>query len=191
MIERIQDIQGFLRLILGQFIARGDVVLDATAGRGRDTVFLAECVGTSGKVYAFDIQEEAIRDTAELLDAAGLKDRVLLYHLDHARLAEMIKDKLKAAVFNLGYLPGSDHKLTTEPYSTIAAIRAALNLLHKGGVLALTVYRGHHGARAEAEAVAELLRSLPAKDYSVLAGNYLNLGHEAPFWVLVQMNRKD
>lgn len=191
MIERIQDIQGLLRLLLRQFIAPGDAVLDATAGRGRDTVFLAECVGSAGKVYAFDIQEEAIRGTAELLETTGFKDRVLLYQLDHARLAEVTQDKLKAAVFNLGYLPGSDHQVRTETDTTLAAIWAVLKLLQKGGVLALTVYRRHPGARAESVEVERLLKNLPAKDYSVLAGNYLNQSQEAPSWVLVQKNRED
>ncbi|WP_206812775.1 class I SAM-dependent methyltransferase [Paradesulfitobacterium ferrireducens] len=190
-IQRIQDIQGLLRLLLKQFIAERDVVLDATAGRGRDTVFLAECVGAAGKVYALDIQEEAIRETGQLLEIYGLKDRVMLYLLDHAALDQVVQDKLAAAVFNLGYLPGSDHQITTEPASTLAAIRAVLKRLKPGGVLALTLYRGHPGAGAEAAAVETLLQSLPPKEYSVLAGNYLNQKKEAPSWVLVQKIGED
>ena len=43
--------------------------VDATCGRGNDTVWLtAHC----GRVYAFDIQSEAIASTREALQAAGI-----------------------------------------------------------------------------------------------------------------------
>ena len=34
----------------------GDFVIDATMGNGHDTAFLAELVGPSGEVFAFDIK---------------------------------------------------------------------------------------------------------------------------------------
>ena len=42
-------------------IKEGDIAVDATAGRGRDTLLLSELVGDTGHVYAFDIQADAIR----------------------------------------------------------------------------------------------------------------------------------
>ena len=41
----------------------GAFCIDATAGRGNDTVFLASLVGETGKVLAFDIQPEAVEST--------------------------------------------------------------------------------------------------------------------------------
>ena len=36
-------------------ISIGDIVIDATMGRGNDTLFLRQLVGQKGFVYAFDI----------------------------------------------------------------------------------------------------------------------------------------
>ena len=49
--------------LLQRAITPGDVVIDATAGNGRDTVFLAGRVCPTGTVYAFDIQEPAFPAT--------------------------------------------------------------------------------------------------------------------------------
>lgn len=38
----------------------GDTVIDATAGNGHDTVFLAQLVGRQGRVWAFDVQSSAL-----------------------------------------------------------------------------------------------------------------------------------
>jgi len=51
----------------------GEVVIDATAGNGHDTLFLAQQVGASGTVYSFDVQEEAIRITGSRLEEAKLE----------------------------------------------------------------------------------------------------------------------
>ena len=48
MFRELRDIQGLLRTFLQQVILPGNSVLDATAGQGRDTLFLAECVGPTG-----------------------------------------------------------------------------------------------------------------------------------------------
>ena len=51
---------------ISRVVLPGDTVVDATAGNGHDTVFLARLAGPSGQVHAFDVQEEAIRATREL-----------------------------------------------------------------------------------------------------------------------------
>ncbi len=61
--------------ILREHIRHGDICIDATAGRGRDTLFLAELVGENGKVTAFDIQEEAVYSTRTLLREHGMESR--------------------------------------------------------------------------------------------------------------------
>ena len=50
----------------------GDTALDATAGNGHDTLFLAQCVGPTGRVFAWDIQPLAIERTAALLAKHGV-----------------------------------------------------------------------------------------------------------------------
>ncbi len=41
--------------------------IDATAGTGKDTVFLAKLVGEKGRVISMDIQEMAIEQTKKRL----------------------------------------------------------------------------------------------------------------------------
>lgn len=45
----------------------GDSAVDATAGNGYDTLFLARLVGPSGHVHAFDVQAAALEETRRRL----------------------------------------------------------------------------------------------------------------------------
>ena len=148
--------------ILRNHLQEGDHTIDATAGNGYDTIFLAEQVGLSGKVIAIDIQDSAIRSTREKLESAGLIDRVKLVTDDHAAaLRKLIvndHEKVAAITFNLGYLPGSDKGIKTRAESTEEALATSIQLLSSGGCLCVTAYRGHSGGRAEAETVESFMR---------------------------------
>jgi tRNA A58 N-methylase Trm61 len=132
----------------------GDVAIDATAGNGHDTVFLAKLVGEAGKVIAFDVQEQAIASTRERLAAEGLLERVELVHGSHGLIAEQVTPGSVAAVmFNLGYLPGGDHAVITRTAETLGALEAARGVLRPGGVLTIVCYPGHVGGDEESAAV--------------------------------------
>ncbi|NLL52360.1 MAG: methyltransferase domain-containing protein [Peptococcaceae bacterium] len=186
----IQDIQTLLRNYLKDVIQPGDVAVDATAGRGRDTLFLAQCVGDQGKVYAFDIQEEALTSTRELIKNHDLEKRVEIIKASHSEIATHVPPGIKAIVFNLGYLPGSSSKLATRAETTVPAIAQALNLLRATGLMAITVYRAHDHALEESEALLAFLTSLDKKEFSVLQGIYLNQKKLSPYWVIIQKNRR-
>lgn len=132
-----------------QVLRRGDVVVDATAGNGKDSAFLAAAVGRSGTVHAFDVQQAAIDATrARLADSIAAPDLPALHlHLQsHAELGQHVADGSAAlVVFNLGFLPGSDKQTTTQPGSTQAAVRAACAALQRGGLCSLLCYTGHPG----------------------------------------------
>lgn len=49
------------------------LAIDATAGNGHDTLFLANELGAGGQVAAFDIQLTALEQTAQRLRSAGIK----------------------------------------------------------------------------------------------------------------------
>ena len=66
---------------ISRVVFPGDAVVDATAGNGHDTVFLARLAGPSGQVHAFDVQEEAIRATRERLEKEGLLTPSVRLHL--------------------------------------------------------------------------------------------------------------
>ncbi|MCG5534844.1 tRNA (mnm(5)s(2)U34)-methyltransferase [Ectothiorhodospira mobilis] len=148
-------------------ISPGALAVDATAGNGHDTRFLAEAVGATGRVWAFDVQTPALEATARRLQAAGLTQRVQLIHAGHEHLAAHLppaaRGRLAAVLFNLGYLPGGDHGRITQPETTLAALEAALAWLHPRGLVSVLAYRGHDGGEAEYEALqAWLSRRGPA-----------------------------
>ena len=65
--------------LLSDRLEGGEVVVDATAGNGHDTLFLARQVGPSGTVYSFDVQEEAIGLTRSRLEEAQISDLSLIH----------------------------------------------------------------------------------------------------------------
>lgn len=69
--------------ILKNVVEKGDTVVDATCGNGYDTVFLARLVGEEGKVYAFDVQSQAIETTKDRLRENGLLENVILINEGH------------------------------------------------------------------------------------------------------------
>ena len=157
--------------ILTNHLHEGDLAIDATAGNGYDTLFLAEQVGSYGKVTAIDIQDCAIRSTREKLESAGLIDRVRLVSEDHATaLRELMvndREKIAAITFNLGYLPGSDKSIQTNAESTKEALAASIQLLAPGGYLCVTAYRGHSGGTAEAKTVEAFMRKSQMEGHAV------------------------
>jgi len=174
-------------LVLRDILCPGDQVLDATAGNGHDSLFLAQCVGKTGRVHAFDIQIEAINATRERLRAADLLDTLQLHHCSHEELAEHISTPLRAAMFNLGYLPGSNHQTLTQSESSIRAMRAALNLLSPNGRLSLMAYPGHEGGKEEYERIEHFLQELSLKQYSVSCTRCHNGAAHAPVLFIVEV----
>ena len=152
-----------LHLLLKSEIAAGDFAIDATAGNGHDTAFLAHIVGETGKVLAIDVQAQAIESTSARLESEGLRDRVKMHHGCHADLANLAGGKSPSAIiFNLGYLPGGDHGMITHRENTLKALAAASEILVPGGVLAVICYPGHNGGAEEAAAVEAFIATLAA-----------------------------
>lgn len=146
-------------------LTAGDVAIDATVGNGHDTLFLAQAVGEKGKVYGFDIQQDALDATYQRLQKFQVENRVSLFHAGHEvipiLLPENIKGNVKAVMFNLGYLPGGDKTRTTQISTTLSALEAALPLLTTGGRITILAYTGHPGGTEETSAVKEWTNQLP------------------------------
>lgn len=156
--------------LIATILQSGETAIDATAGNGHDSHFLCKTVGSTGSIYAFDIQQAALDHTADRLQQSDFSNFKLL-HSDHRRLKELIPaechQRIGAIMFNLGYLPGGDHTMITQEQSTIAGIEAALCLLRSGGILTVLAYPGHPGGVAETEAVSALLSQLETTQYIV------------------------
>ena len=165
----------------------GDLAIDATAGNGHDTVFLAERVGDTGKVLAFDVQAEAIAAArARVADLAG---RVDFIHGSHVELSEHAAPGSVAAVmFNLGYFPGGDHAVITRTGETLAALNAALVVLKPGGILTVVCYPGHPGGDEESAAVVAWCEGLEAAGIAATINRRTDTLRPSPF--LVSVRRK-
>lgn len=156
---------------LSETLRPGDIALDGTAGNGHDTLFLARIVGPRGRVYAFDVQEAAIEATKARLMASGCLHHVKLiqhsHHLADQYVADQHRRHLGAAIFNLGYLPGSDKTIVTRYESTLKALQSVLRLMKRGSVLAIVIYTGHAEGTREREAIRQWVRTLSFITYSV------------------------
>lgn len=147
------------------------LAIDATAGNGHDTVFLAGLVGPAGRVVGFDLQAAAIESAQNRLRHAGLLERVSLHTVGHENMEDLIgpPENLRpvtAVMFNLGYLPGGDKRLTTRTETTLHALEAAARLLAPGGVLSVVGYTGHPGGGAETAAVQGWLREKAGRQWA-------------------------
>ncbi|MGC6767414.1 tRNA (mnm(5)s(2)U34)-methyltransferase [Enterococcus sp. LJL128] len=184
----LQTALHFSHTLLKEVIEPGNHVIDATMGNGHDTELLASLVGSSGKVYAFDVQETAIANTAKRLEAAQLSKQVELLHQGHETISEALPSNttVKAAIFNLGYLPKSDKEIITQPATTEIAVNAVLERLTAKGRIILVVYYGHEGGERELEMVQQLCQNLPQKLYNVLTYQFINQMNQPPILYCIE-----
>ena len=133
----------FVHKYIRSLIDKDDVTVDMTAGNGNDTLFLSRL---SKKVYAFDIAEEAIRNTREKTKDC---DNVVLIKDSHANIDNYIKEKIRLFIFNLGYLPKAEESSVTKADVTLEAFKKASDLLEENGYIVITFYLGQHGGLDE------------------------------------------
>ena len=155
------DLTGLHKHFILEHLRPGDAAADFTMGNGNDTLFLSKTVGEEGRVYAFDIQSEALVSTKAFLEENGAPEHYTLIHDSHHNAAEYIKEPIKAGMFNLGYLPRSGRKaVTTMRETTMPAVEAAISLLAPDGVLIVAIYPGHEEGRLEGEMLREYFATL-------------------------------
>lgn len=167
-------------------VTEGGLCIDATAGNGNDTLYLAKLVGVEGQVIAFDIQEDAVANTEKRLQEQDMSERAKVVLDSHVNMASYAKENtVDCIVFNLGYLPGGDHKMATQANSSIEAMNVALKLLKKKGLLSVTIYSGGDSGFEEKDAVLSWLRQLDQRKYLVLVTEYYNRQNNPPIPVRI------
>lgn len=179
-------------LFMFDSICIGDIVIDATAGNGHDTVFMAECVGSEGAVIALDKQEDAIIATQTLMKHHDIKNVncMLADHADMDILLQPFSHRVSCISFNLGYLPGSaDRSIITNAQSTIKALNACLHLLNYRGSISVIAYRGHDHGLDEALAVDDWMRTLPTHEWHVTRTEAINQSVLAPIVYFAEKKR--
>jgi len=185
-----------------EILQPGDLAVDLTAGKGRDTLALAKAVGSEGQVVAFDLQAEALEQTADLLQINGFTVNrypagqaipehagIYLIQTCHSSLDKLLQHPAKAIMANLGYMPGGDQSLITRPNSTLEALQKSLGLLAPGGRLAVTIYPAHPGGGEEAAVVDELFCTLSSDQWKVLSLRAANC-NEAPCLLVAERTFK-
>ena len=172
----------FLRLN----VREGDICIDCTAGRGKDTAFLCELVGESGKVIALDIQPEAVESTKSLISERGFEGICSVYLDSHENVDSYAEaGTVSAIVFNFGWLPGGDHTKHTHTESSIMALKKCLPLLRDGGVMSLSIYYGRDTGFEEKDAILEYIKTLPVGEFAVIVSEFVNRPNCPPISVRI------
>lgn len=167
-------------------VLEGDTVVDATMGNGHDTVFLAELAGETGKVYAFDIQQEAVEKTSTRLKQEGLLERCVLIRDGHEKMKQYIHNPVRLVMFNLGYRPGGDHSICTRGETTLQAILSAFDLLQVNGMIILVVYHGGDSGFEERDFLLKQLPKMDPETAAVMITRFVNLPNCPPILVCIE-----
>ncbi|RPF50252.1 class I SAM-dependent methyltransferase [Aquisalibacillus elongatus] len=182
----MKQIIPFAHDLLAQSITTGSTVVDATLGNGHDSLYLNELVGPEGKVIAFDVQDEALQSSKSLFEQHGIK-QVEMHLKGHENAPSILDDKgiheIDAVIFNLGFLPGSDHQVTTSGDTTIQAINGLFPILKSGGYIVIVVYPGHEEGQAEKNDLMNYLKTFPANKGDIAQYKMVNRSDKAPFVV--------
>ena len=152
-----------------------NVAVDMTMGNGHDTLFLSKI---ASEVYSFDIQEEALLSTKEKIDSK----HVHLILRSHEYFDDYVQD-FDLALFNLGYMPGVKHEITTVLSSTKKAIEKAIQLAKV--VTFIVVYPGHIQGKEESLWIDEYVTLLDTHLYNVSCFKMLNKKN-APYVIEIE-----
>ena len=173
---------------LYRHVTPGSLCIDATAGKGRDTALLCRLAGENGRVLAFDIQEDAVRQTLSLLEQEGLTAEVYMEsHTEMARYAE--ENTVDCIVFNFGRLPGGDPQIFTKSDTSVTAVSTGLRLLRPGGVMAIALYYGGANGYEEKDAILQYISTLDDRRYSVLTCQWSNRRSDPPMPIFIWKER--
>ena len=191
-LEKRDTYQGFNKTILNyvkreidKVVKYNDKVVDATIGNGHDTLNLCEKV-YKGHVFGFDIQDEALDNTRQILQKFN---NYTLYKKSHEYIYDTLKEydsKISLVIFNLGYLPGGDKSITTSVKSTIKGIDGSIKLLNNKGKLLVVIYPGHEEGKLEEEAILDYINKNKSINYKI----YRNTDNKiAPYLVVIERKK--
>ena len=177
---------GLSHQFMAAHIFEGAFCIDATAGKGRDTLFLCGLVGESGRVLAMDIQADAVDQTRALLESEGCLERACVVQDCHSRMGQYAApETVDGIMFNFGWLPGGDHNTFSHSDTSVAAVQAGLALLKPGGVMTLCIYYGRENGTAERDALLDYLPTVDNRRFTVIRGDFANRTGDVPIPVFI------
>lgn len=154
----------------------GLIGVDLTMGNGYDTLVLAK---HCRKVYAFDIQQQAIQETQKKTQSYTH----ITYILDSHENIDIYVHDFDIAVMNLGYLPKGNHQITTLLSSTSTTIQKVIHMMNK--VLFLVVYPGHDEGYKESQWIDDYVKKLDRYHYNVSTYRMVNKNN-APYVIEIE-----
>ncbi|MBG9988451.1 class I SAM-dependent methyltransferase [Aerococcaceae bacterium DSM 111176] len=161
--------------------------IDGTTGNGNDIHRIVSNKHFKGHAYGFDIQEQAILNTQNKLEDID-SNRYTLINDSHANINKYIKSNvtIHGAIFNLGYLPGGDHSITTQGESTLKSVEFISNQLVKGGQIILVVYSGHDSGKVESDQILNALSEYSQDEFQVLTYQFINQINHPPYVIIIE-----
>lgn len=183
---KMTDLLTLQKSFILSHLKEGDICADFTMGNGHDTAFLSKTVGKSGHVFAFDIQESALESTKQTLKKEGCPENYTLILDSHHNAINYIDKKIKAGMFNLGYLPGAGNKaLTTKRETTLPAVQNAISMLDSDGILLIAVYPGHEEGYLEGLMLEEYFKTISRFEMSISRFQIIN-SPTSPYFFIVE-----
>ena len=175
-----------IKRVITETVKEGDICIDATAGRGNDTLLLCSLVGDSGRITAFDIQQDAVESTRQLLEENGVSNRADVLLKSHSEMDTLFEENTVSCItFNFGWLPKGDHTVFTKKETSIEAIEKGLRLLKSGGVMTLIIYYGRDTGFEERDAILEYLPTVDSSKYTVVEMPFVNRPNCPPIPVVI------
>ena len=178
------DLLALEKTLISPHIKAGGTAVDFTMGNGHDTLWLSRAVGDDGKVYAFDIQKQALESTSALLESEGAKNCTLILD-SHSNVKKHVSGQICAGLFNLGFLPGGDKSITTLAETTLPAIKDGIDLLCDDGALLVAVYPGHAEGTREGELIEQMLAEYDRRKICCSKFRIIN-SPTSPFFFLIE-----
>ncbi len=80
--------------IVGEYISKGDTVIDLGCGPGYFSIDMARMVGRTGKVFAVDLQKEMLEKTQKKAKNLSLEDRIIFHNCPQDKIG--LSEKIKA-----------------------------------------------------------------------------------------------
>lgn len=179
------NIVGYYQFMIENIVEDKIIAVDCTAGNGNDTLFLCNLMKGQGKIFSFDIQEEAIMLTTELLEKKCLYNNYEIILDCHSKISSYIESNIDIAVFNLGYLPNSTSEISTKFETTLKSVESVLKMLRKKGYIFIAAYLGHDDSK-ERNSLFKFLCTLDSKIYKVANHQLININNYPPELFIIQ-----
>ena len=98
---KINDLLEVQKVLIQSNLNNVKYAIDATLGNGNDTNTIRKLYGADVKIYAFDIQSQAIESAKENI-RKEYPENVVFINDTHEKIGEYVKETVQLIMINLG-----------------------------------------------------------------------------------------